>query len=199
MFMHCKGNELRPDKGYSFFNKVEAEKIVKILKFLIFKGNIEVTRIGVISAYKGQKNHIRKLLRSKTRKNQNSENSENSQNLTHQQVRYLEIASIDAFQGREKDFILISTVRSNKYQNLGFLNDFRRLNVSITRAKQGLIIVGDAHVLVKDKHWRALLKSYHTRKVLVQDISSPEDKNFSLKTMEFREFGKQRQEEDYVE
>jgi hypothetical protein len=51
--MHVKGNEIRPEKGYSFFNRIEAEKIVKILKFLIFKGGIKVDRIGVISAYKG--------------------------------------------------------------------------------------------------------------------------------------------------
>lgn len=101
----------------------------------------------------------------------------------------LEIASIDSFQGREKDFILISTVRSNHYQNLGFLTDFRRLNVSITRARQALIIIGDASVLTKDPYWGKLLESYSQRKILVEDISEEEDK-FKFEYVSLKNFKK---------
>lgn len=70
----------------------------------------------------------------------------------------VEVKTVDGFQGREKEIIIISAVRSNRQGRVGFLNDWRRLNVAITRARRGLIVVGDSRTLMQERHWRAFIE-----------------------------------------
>lgn len=67
----------------------------------------------------------------------------------------IDVNTVDAFQGREKDVVLVSTVRSNPRHVVGFLADYRRLNVALTRARRALICFGDPATLRADPHWSA--------------------------------------------
>ncbi len=67
--------------------------------------------------------------------------------------------SIDGFQGGEKEIIIISFVRSNLKNEIGFLKDKRRLNVALTRAKKKLILIGNSQTLNSDFEYKNLIKS----------------------------------------
>ncbi|HIQ51603.1 MAG TPA: IGHMBP2 family helicase, partial [Nautiliaceae bacterium] len=73
-------------------------------------------------------------------------------------IKDIEIKSVDGFQGREKEIIIISLVRSNKNEEIGFLKDERRLNVAITRAKRKCIVVGDTKTISYYKVYSDLIE-----------------------------------------
>jgi senataxin len=98
--------------------------------------------MAVVSPYKEQVQHIR----------------DSNHNLV--QSNSLEVNTVDAFQGQEKDIIIFSCVRTNN-SGIGFLQDIRRLNVAITRAKYALYIVGNAETLKVDKTWSNLLHHFN--------------------------------------
>ncbi len=69
----------------------------------------------------------------------------------------VEVNTVDAFQGREKEVIILSLVRSNKEGNIGFLRDIRRLNVSLSRAKRKLIIIGDSQTVSANPVYKRMI------------------------------------------
>jgi len=79
----------------------------------------------------------------------------------------IEVRSVDGFQGREKELIIFSAVRSNRQGRVGFLKDWRRLNVAITRARSGLIVIGDSRTLRHDRHWSAFIEWCKEESVLI--------------------------------
>lgn len=68
------------------------------------------------------------------------------------------VNTVDGFQGQERDVVFISLVRANENGQIGFLNDLRRMNVAITRARMKLVILGDAATLTKHAFYRKLMQ-----------------------------------------
>jgi len=144
-FIPIEGDELLSPDGASKENPVEASWVVKILSDFIDGGELGVSDIGIVTPYAGQVRAIRDML------------PENMQSV--------EVRTVDGYQGREKDVIIFSCVRSNKEGNVGFLSDQRRLNVALTRAKRGLVVLGNPETLRHDKNWRAWLDHIRRSKV----------------------------------
>lgn len=150
--------------GYSYNNIGEAFQVIKVLKNLVLQKKISKEDIGVITPYRAQRDILSEYIASDLEINPSQEQivSEvdkddifaDNKNVKVNKVSGLLIASVDAFQGREKDFIIFSCVRSNPENNVGFVKDVRRLNVALTRARYGLILIGDAKCLQKgDSTW----------------------------------------------
>lgn len=127
----------------SWCNPAEAFVLSEVLRCVLKTGELELSQVGVVTPYMGQVRRLRRALR---------------QNLRLENFRELLVASVDSFQGREKELILFSAVRSNPRRGVGFLADWRRLNVMITRARRGLVIIGDARTLSADPAWAAYIK-----------------------------------------
>jgi superfamily I DNA and/or RNA helicase len=75
----------------------------------------------------------------------------------------LEIDTVDGFQGREKEVIVISLVRSNETGEIGFLSDLRRTNVAMTRARRKLLMIGDSATLSSDPFYARLVAHFESQ------------------------------------
>jgi predicted DNA helicase len=130
-------------ESFSKENPFEVE-IVKSILEKMFEAGIKKEWVGVITPYDDQLDLLRRAL-----------------------GELVEINTVDGFQGREKEIILISFVRSNKEKILGFLTDLRRLNTAITRAKRKLICVGDSETLKNHPVYARFIEFIRERGVLV--------------------------------
>jgi superfamily I DNA and/or RNA helicase len=70
----------------------------------------------------------------------------------------LKISTIDAFQGQESPCVILSLVRSNDLGQLGFLKEYRRMNVAMTRAREVLIVIGDSATLSNDSFYASFME-----------------------------------------
>ena len=135
----CGFDEKHPDESSSLFNEGEFDILQKHLNNLLETVS-DPFSVGIISPYKAQVEYL---------------NTHFSEELL---LSYdITINTIDSFQGQERDVIYISMVRSNDRNEIGFLKDFRRMNVAMTRAKKKLIIIGDSATIGSEKFYTDFL------------------------------------------
>ena len=144
-FLPVDGDELLSPDGASKENAAEASWVVKILMGFVDDGGLDLTDIGIVTPYAGQVRAIRDILP--------------------ESMMGVEVRTVDGYQGREKDVIIFSCVRSNSEGNVGFLSDRRRLNVALTRSKRGLVVIGNPDTLRHDDDWRSWIDHVRSRKL----------------------------------
>jgi len=124
----CGFEEVKDELTNGIRNPEEANILVKRLAEI----KMDAISIGVISPYRHQVDELKTIYS-------------------------FNVNTIDSFQGQERDVIFISLVRSNNQNEIGFLKDYRRMNVAITRAKKKLIIIGNSATIGQDKFYGKLL------------------------------------------
>lgn len=123
-------NEVQGSDGGSLQNKGELQIVQKLLETEL----MDPMAIALISPYAGQVAAAKDIL-----------------------PKAIRISTIDSFQGQEKEIIILSLVRSNDDGVIGFLKDYRRMNVAITRAKEQLFVIGDSATIGADAFYNSFL------------------------------------------
>lgn len=122
----------------SYLNRREAAMSIRLAAALLQAG--DVASVACLSPYRGQVRVLEGLRRS----------------MDPQLAAAVEVSSVDAFQGREADVVVFSTVRCNPAGRIGFVSDKRRLNVAITRPRRGLLVLGSPSTLdAGSADWRS--------------------------------------------
>ena len=149
VFWTVFGVQARFASSHSYFNQAEAVATRDVVRHLLGKA-VPAVDIGVITMYSGQRQYIQTLFAADSIS--------------------VEVATVDSYQGREKDYIVVSCVRTTRQSDggkLGFLSEKPRVNVSLTRARLGQIVIGDARSLDTDATWSALLRLYAKNNCLI--------------------------------
>ncbi|NXC62741.1 SETX helicase, partial [Aleadryas rufinucha] len=161
IFDVADGREERDNDSYS--NPREVKLVMELIRTIKEKRkDLGLRRIGIITPYSAQKKKIQEQLDSVFKNNSPGE-----------------VDTVDAFQGREKDCIIVSCVRANSSEgsafrslvfvlSLRFLASLQRLNVTITRARFSLFILGRLQTLMEDKNWNHLIQDAQKRGAIIR-------------------------------
>ncbi|CAH9074675.1 unnamed protein product [Cuscuta epithymum] len=154
-----EGKESKPAGSGSWMNVDEVEFVLVIYRELVtrYPELKSSSKLAIISPYR----HQVKIIQQKFREIFGVDSH-----------KFVDVNSVDGFQGREKDVAIFSCVRASEDGHIGFVEDFRRMNVAITRARSSVLVVGSASTLKRDKHWGNLIKSAEERNTLFK-VSKP--------------------------
>ncbi|KAI4905327.1 hypothetical protein NFI96_015427 [Prochilodus magdalenae] len=179
LFGHVKGKEdslvvsTAAGNEYSVANKLEAEQAVRIAELLIRQSGVKPEDIAILTPYNAQVCAVKKILKEMKKERQSIEN--------------VSVCTIMKSQGSEWPYVIVSTVRSCPLheirsepnpsrawmgRKLGFITDPNQVNVAITRAQDGLCILGNHHLLKCNDLWRKLLRHYESQGCLMDSAEN---------------------------
>lgn len=155
-FISHKHFEQDYEDGKSKMNKFEAEYLTQLCKYLL-KQQYSGECITILATYMGQMFYIKNLLR------------------THN-IRNVRVSTVDNYQGEENDIILLSLVRSNKEERIGFLSIENRITVACSRARIGFYCIGNFNILSKTSYekrtkWTAIIESMKNKKCFGEGVT----------------------------
>lgn len=173
------GQDMQEKSSPSFFNPHEVTKVLHYVNVLVNDKSprgtkIRPTDIGIISPYRRQIQKLQTELRKLG-------------------LESMKVGTVEEFQGQENRIIIISTVRSNpsylstdvKY-GIGFLQNDKRFNVAVTRAKSLLIVIGNPNILRHNNSWHAFIDFCKTKKCIVDpQLIREEDEEFRSLQLSF--------------
>ncbi|XP_059483772.1 NFX1-type zinc finger-containing protein 1-like [Neocloeon triangulifer] len=153
-FVTHKFPESQFKNGHSKMNEHEATFLVALCKHLLKQDGYKPDDVTILTTYKGQMFHIKDII----------SNDESEQALD---LSYVRVAVVDDYQGEECNIILLSLVRGNHNGNIGFLANENRVCVALSRAKHGIVIVGDMDTLSsKAQVWKSIKDSLQEQRAL---------------------------------
>ncbi|XP_009863205.1 PREDICTED: probable helicase senataxin [Apaloderma vittatum] len=155
----------------SFSNPQEVKLVLELIKTIKEKRkDLGLRRIGIITPYSAQKKKIQEQL----------------DRVFGRDMHPGEVDTVDAFQGREKDCVIVTCVRANSTRgSIGFLASLQRLNVTITRARFSLFILGRLETLMENRDWNELIQDAHKRGAIIK-TSEENYRKDAVKILKFR-------------
>lgn len=150
-FFDVQGQQSAAPKGHSLINRAEIEVALQLYERLISDySRIDfVSKVGIITPYKSQLKELK---------------SQFSYKYGDGILNQIDFNTTDAFQGRESEVIIFSCVRASPAGGIGFLQDIRRMNVGLTRAKSSLWVLGNSQSLMRGEFWKKLVVDAQERK-----------------------------------
>ncbi|KAM0712205.1 hypothetical protein Q7P37_011299 [Cladosporium fusiforme] len=149
-FFDVKGQHSAAPKGHSLINLAEIDVAMALYARLRtdFSAYDFTGRVGIITPYKSQLRALKERFASRFGNDVES---------------IVEFNTTDAYQGRESEIIIFSCVRASPAGGIGFLQDIRRMNVGLTRAKSSLWVLGNSDSLIRGRYWKMLVEDAQAR------------------------------------
>lgn len=176
LFINHTHNENKIYETTSHMNAYEAKYVVELAQYLLMQG-YKMSQITILTAYTGQLVEINRNIRSHQNKN----------------MKNVHVFVVDSFQGEENDIIILSCVRSNVEDEIGFLRTPNRINVALSRAKMALYCIGNFDSYCKKSDiWAAVIQKVKNQQAFGNSFvftchNHPDQKNIVQEPDDFRQ------------